>query len=223
MLIAAGEEDVRNIRGEYNLEDILKYYNCNVGKLSWKKFKRLLIIHFIGKTFVIKTHNRPTKTAEWLINQKIVKATYIYRDPRDVVLSALDHGKRIRGKGLNHTFASCSTIEGTIPKVTTWLDKNAMEWLRLTGVLLVKYEDLISDPVSQLTRLACFLELDETRIDFKRISTRYEGNNLDNNMKGHLHFNIGIPGRFRTVFNEEDLNICNQHFARYLEKMGYSL
>lgn len=223
LLIAAGKEDVRDIKEKFNLEDILKYHNCNVEKLTWRKFIKILPIHFKGKTFVIKTHDRPTKLIRFLMALKIIKVTYIYRDPRDVLLSALDHGKKIRNKGETHTFAYCSSIEITIPKVKSWLDKITMKWIRLKKVSLFKYEDLISNPISQLKRLADFLELDDKKIDFERILARYDRNNLDSTMKGHLHFNVGNAGRFKTALEEKDLNLCNQQFSRYLEKMGYDI
>lgn len=221
MLAAAGKDDIRKLREKFKLQDVLKHYNCSMDQLSWERIRKLLPLHARGKTFVVKTHNRPTKWVRSLMALKVVKTTFIYRDPRDVVLSALDHGERIRNEGEDHTFAVCSTIENTIPRVKAWLDTSAMEWIHLKGVLVFKYEDLIQDPVSQMKRVADFLKLDQTKIDFKQILARYDKDKLDSDMKDYLHYNIGSAGRFKIELNEADMNTCNREFSPYLEKMGY--
>lgn len=221
MLAAAGNADIRELRETYKLDDILKHYNCNIEELSWQRLRKLLPLHTRGKRFVVKTHNRPTKWVKSLKALKVVKATFIYRDPRDVVLSALDHGRRIREEGLDHTFAVCTTVKNTIPRVKAWLNNSAMEWIDLEGVLLFKYEDLVRDPVSQMKRVADFLKLDRGKIDFEGILARYDRDKLDSDMKDYLHYNIGSAGRFRTELSEEDLVTCTREFSPYLEKMGY--
>lgn len=221
LLIAAGKEDVRAIKERFKLENILQHYNCNISNLSENNLNYLLSIHETGKTFVVKTHMGPTKFLEILMKKGIVKASCIYRDPRDVVLSAMDHGEKIRKKGETHTFASCSSIEKTIKSVKTWLD-NIMRWFELDDVLLVKFENLIEKPIEQLERLAKFLEIDTTNIDLELIYSKYDIEKLDDFQKDYLHFNIGNTGRFRTIMEEKDLNMCNKHFFKYFEKMGYS-
>lgn len=221
LLITAGGQDVREIRTKYGLEKLLNYYNCNIGSLTKDNMEPLLPIHHSGHLFVVKTHNGPSKFVEMLMNHGIVKATHIYRDPRDIVLSAMDHGEKIRSEGLNHTFASCSTIENTILQVKTWLDNSTMEWKKLDNVLSLKYEDLIANPISELKRLAEFLDIKINNINLEAIYSRYDGKKLDDFQINYLHFNVGTAGRFRRVMKEEDLNLCNRHFSQYLEKMEY--
>ena len=151
-----------------------------------------------------------------------VKATFIYRDPRDVVLSAIDHGKKIKEEGLNHTFATCSTIESTIPQVELWL-RTTIPWMDLKGILLFKYEDLLSDPVLQLKRLSNFLRIDVDEQDIRNILDRYDYNKLENDAKDYLHFNVGRAGRFHGMMDKKDLDACNRVFSPYLERMGYDI
>ncbi len=222
LLIASGKEDIRKIRGKYNLHDILKYHNCNMEILSEENLKRLLSIHEAGYTFVVKTHRAPSKYALELIKRGIVKVTCIFRDPRDVTLSAIDHGEKIRNQGNNHTFASCISIENTIPQVKSWLDNGIMKWLELEDLLMVKYEDLVTNPTGELKRLAGFLGIEGDAIDFEAIYSRYRHAELDDFQRDYLHFNVGIPGRFRTVLKKKDLDLCSEGFSQYLEKMGYN-
>ena len=225
LLIAAGKEDVRDIKSKFNLEDILKYYNCNIVDLSDNNLNYLLSIHDTGNTFVVKTHNGPTKFLEMLMNKGIVKVTCIYRDPRDVVLSAMDHGRKIISKGETHTFASCSSIETTIPIVKSWLDNNIMKWIELdsSNLMIVKYEDLIAGPMDELKKLAGFLDIKLNNIDLETIYSRYASDQLDEFQKNYLHFHVGEAGRFRSALQGKDLKICNHHLSKYLEKMGYDV
>jgi hypothetical protein len=221
LLIAAGKEDIRKIRDKYNLHDILKYHNCNVGILSEDNIKHLLPVHEAGHTFVVKTHAGPSEFAKRLIEEGIIKVTCIFRDPRDVVLSAVDHGEKIRNQGQSHTFASCTSVENTIPLVESWLENSIMKWLELENVLLTKYENLVVKPVEELERLAAFLGIEAKGIDLEALYAGYRHKELDDFQKDYLHFNVGIPGRFRSVLEEKDLNRCTAEFSQYLEKMEY--
>jgi hypothetical protein len=222
LLVAAGKDDIREIRERFSLEEVLKYYNCNIGDLNWGKIKKIMPLYLRGKTFVIKTHNQPNKWVNSLMAMRVVKATFIYRDPRDVVLSAIDHGKKIKEEGLNHTFATCSTIESTIPQVELWL-RTTIPWMDLKGVLLLKYEDLLSDPVLQLKRLSNFLRIDVDEQDIRNILDKYDYNKLENDVKDYLHFNVGRAGRFHGMMDKKDLDACNRVFSPYLERMGYDI
>ena len=221
LLVAAGMRDVREIKEKHGLEDLLKHYNCNIGSLTENNLNPLLPIHESGNSFVIKTHSGPTAFLKKLVKKGIAVVTCIYRDPRDVVLSAMDHGKKIRNEGENHSFASCTTTADTVPQVKDWLDTGIMDWLKLKGALFVKYEDLIQNPVAELERLCEFLNIDCANIDLQSLYAKYSSGKLDDFRKNVLHFNVGKAGRFRTAMPVEDQALCNRHFSKYLKKLGY--
>ncbi len=221
ILQAAGEEDARQIRKQFGLEGLIEHYNCNVGELSWEKLKPLISLHFKGKNFVIKTHEPPTSISTWLARLNILRPTFIYRDPRDVVLSALNHGKKIIEKSESHTFAVCTSIEKTVPMVCSWVENSVIPWLRSSNVHTIKYENLMGDPALEMKRLANFLGIDLGDSALEKIFRKYEPGRLDNFQKDYLHFNEGIVGAFRQSMREEELEMCNRQFAPYLEIMGY--
>jgi len=221
LLIAAGKRDIHQIKSEYGLENVLNHYNCNIGNLKRDNFKRLLPIHQAGNSFAVKTHNGPTDFVKELMKRNLAMVTCIFRDPRDVVLSALDHGKIIRSEGENHTFASCTSIENTIPMVKSWLDNSIMKWLEMDNILIVKYENLIEKPVEELERLAKFLKIGLVNINLKTIYSKYNTRNLDDFQKDYLHFNKGIASRFRAVLSADELETCNRSLLNYLERLGY--
>jgi hypothetical protein len=221
LLIAAGMQDVREIKEKHGLEDLLKHYNCNISELVKNNLAPLLSIHESGNSFVVKTHNGPTKFLKKLIKKGVVKVTCIYRDPRDVTLSAMDHGKKIRDKGESHSFVHCTTTAETVPMVKSWLDTSIMEWLKLKDLLCVEYEDLIENPIEELEKLCKFLGIDYSHIDLQSLYAKYSRDNLDDSSKNFLHFNVGKTGRYLTAMSKEDLNLCNRHFSKYLKKLDY--
>jgi hypothetical protein len=222
MLQAAGKEDTRQIRNQFGLEKFIEHYNCNVGELAWEKLKPLVSLHFKGKCFAIKTHNPPTSISTWLTRLNILRPTFIYRDPRDVVLSALAHGKKIVAKGENHTFAVCTSFEKTIPMVRSWLDSTVLPWLQSKSVHAVKYENLIQEPLREMKRLAQFLDISIDDSKLADIYGKYDPRSLDDFQKDYLHFNKGKAGDFRNTMSPEELDMCNRQFGSHLEIMGYS-
>ena len=68
-----------------------------IEKVGFRKMLRLVFWNFRLGSFVFKTHCAADITLRVLIHLGLAKATYCFRDPRDVVLSALDHADRSRG------------------------------------------------------------------------------------------------------------------------------
>lgn len=213
LLVAAGYQDVRAIREKFRLHAILKDYNCNIGNPTPSKLARVAIPHFCRNTFVVKTHHGPTTSLLYLMSLGIVKTTYIYRDPRDVVVSGFEHGQRIRAKGENHTFAKWDSIETSILNVkrllATW-DK----WMQCSKSLITRYEDLWADPINELKRLRGFLSLDVSSEELHRIVPNYQTDQLDATATSYLHFNKAAIGRFREVMSQRQIDLCRVHFMR---------
>lgn len=220
LLVQAGHQDVRALRRSYGLESVLLEHNCRVNP-SLIHLTRLLPAHARGNTFVVKTHAGPTPSLRLLMAMGIAKATYIYRDPRDVVLSALDHGERVRKAGKPNVLAQLHSVEDAVRYVRPLLgDWEA--WTKTNHTLLMRYEDLARDTLGALNRLAEFLALDISKQDLQRVAARYEQENQDAVMRESLHFNKGIVGRFRSRMTPEDLDLCAKQFDPYLKRMGYA-
>ena len=225
LLVAAGHQDIRVVREKFRLHGILKYYNCNMQQPAFRKFARLLIPHILGNTFVVKTHGSPSsKALRYLMSVRVLKASYIYRDPRDVVISAFEHGEKIRASGQIFSFGKLDSVEASILRVRKLL-KIWDEWERcshmfVNNMLLVKYEDLVTNPLKELRRLADFLGIDVSPKILLEIEKRYIVDSARVDLKG-LHFNKGVTGRFRHLMNQKEQYLCREHFGSYLQKMGY--
>jgi hypothetical protein len=222
LLIRSGKMDARIVRDNYHA-DILKYYNCNLEQFTYSNIVKLFVTNCRVGSFAIKTHEPPIRHLKALAAAHIAKCTCIYRDPRDVVLSAIDHGEKVRKKGEAHPFTPCTTIEATIPFVKGWLDHSILKWLKVNGVLIVKYENLVLHPLSELKRLAAFLNVDIRDIDLAALYSQYDKNSLQQSNVDRLHFNQGVVNRFRSVLSKDELEMCNHHFRSYLQLLDYPL
>lgn len=212
LLSSAGHKDIRQLKEKHRLESLLKYYNCNIGEIEFVKFVPLLRLHLIGNSFVVKTHAPPTQFLKLLVWLNVVKVTYIYRDPRDALVSSVEARDKI--------FSQYRNVENSIPMVRNWL-KIWEEWIGFKKVLTVRYEDLVSNPFKELKNLVNHLCIDSKRFNLDKLISKYKKDNLLTHKLPGLHFNKGIAGRFREVMTKEEQELCNRYFGDYIEKMGY--
>ena len=99
LMATTGCADARDIREKYRLQKILTEVNCNIGVLSARRLGMVTVPALMGNTFVIKAHAGPSAWSRLLEGLGLLRVTYIYRDPRDAMLSAFDFGQRAMGKG----------------------------------------------------------------------------------------------------------------------------
>jgi Sulfotransferase domain len=185
---------------------------------------------------IIKTHQSPTYGTKYLLKKKYAKATFIYRDPRDVIVSALELGKKLREKGEAkrffaigpyQSFARFYTVDHAIRWVNWQLLPRWRKWTSNPNVLVTKYEDLVSNKVGELSRLATFLELDLNPEDLVTILQKYEPQELDHGKQAQWKpgrgplLNKGIMGRYMTWLTAEEQEKCNTHLEECLKEMGY--
>lgn len=225
LLVAAGYRNVRLVREKYHLQGILREFNCNVGQPTFFKLTQLLLPHLFGNAFAVKTHGSPSsKFLHYLMHFGILKATYIFRDPRDIAISAFEHGEKIRANHQMHTFGILDSIEASIlfvkSRLKIWGQWEECRQAYSNHMLFVKYEDLVADPLKESRRLVDFLEIDVSSKILLEIEKRYAIDSSGRDLKG-LHFNKGVAGRFRRVMNQKELDLCLEHFGGYLQRMGY--
>lgn len=221
MLAAAGFQDSRVIRDRFGLQDVMEFYNCNVGELTDAVLVKLTAPPLDSTTFAAKTHSGPPRGLVTMIERREVKATYIYRDPRDVVLSLLDHGRKAREQEEDHVFGRIHTCEDAVEWIEHRLFPVWEEWHALEEVLKVRYEDLCADTLGEMRRLARFLdvELDEGLLG--EIAGRYDPSNHRRFGTRGLHFNIGRSFRYVEDMEKSCLDLCRRRFESYLLRMDY--
>ena len=218
LLKTAGWTEARDIRLKYHLQDILTEVNCNIGVLSARRLALVSVPALLGRSFVIKAHSGPTRASHLLQRLGLLRITYIYRDPRDAMLSAFDFGQRALAKGHPNAFSHLTDFEKTLAFVSDYV-RIWEKWMHQPGVLVTRYEDLLSDYDTQAARLIQFLKLDGDNAQVAQVVEQYRPA-ASEGQQG-LHFYKGLIGRFRQSYSSEQQAVLMDRFGPALARMGY--
>lgn len=221
LVVASGGQEAHSIRKKYHLQRFLTEVNCNLSTLKPQRFIPVLIPAILGNQYAIKTHAGPTSIARTLISQGLIRATYIFRDPRAAMLSAYEYGQRHKVKGRRSAFSHLSTLDSAAEFMRVYI-QIWEKWSALEGVLVVKYENLIKNYDFEIGRLLEFLSLDCTQDSYQPILVQYRPEMGDSKQKG-THFSKGQIDRFRREFTPLQLEKYSTMFESKLESMGYPI
>jgi len=226
LTVANGGVDGRDIRTKYKLEKYLTPGNTVI-KLLLPDLLILLYPWLRGESFAVKTHDGPkTYTyrifSRWLLKlliaAKVILPIYIYRDPRDAVLSAYEFGQRKpETRGGAYFAKHVPTIEAGITWMKNYLANNWDAWSVYRDILVIRYEDMIKDHEPHVHRMIQYLGLDLSAEAAAGIVEKFR---RGDNLRG-THFYKGIAGRFQEGFSPAQLELANQAFGDHLKKMGY--
>jgi hypothetical protein len=221
LMLANGAQNARQIRQKYHLQSILTEVNCNIGALTSRRLLPVMVPSMFGNTFVIKAHAGPTPLALQFIQRGWVQPTYIYRDPRDALLSAIENGKRAREAGRVNAFSQLVDFDTALNFMLDYL--HIWEaWMQCQQALHVRYEDMLTSYDDEAERLLNFLGLDKENTKIQTVISKYRPENAQSDQKG-IHFSQGKIGRFRKKMTVEQQDAMNAAFESYLTKMEYEI
>lgn len=221
MVVAAGGQDARVIRRRFLLAPILTEVNCNIRALSTKRLLPVLVPSRLGNTFAIKTHSGPTPLALQLVASGQMRVTYIYRDPRAALLSALEYGQRARAADRENAFSHLETFDQALAFMLDYL-RIGKQWMAVEGVHTLRYEDLLTNYIAEAERLARFLGVDPAAPAVKDAIEFYRSEKGEPGAKGQ-HFEHGVAERFREALTPEEFAAATRAFEPYLKELQYPL
>lgn len=222
LMETTGCDDAREIRTKFGLQNVLTEVNCNIGVLSLRRLAMVTRPALLGHTFVIKAHAGPTLAARALIQSGLLRAAYIYRDPRDAMLSAHDYGRRVLEKqGRPNAFSHLTDFQKTLGFFTEYV-QDWQQWIKIPGVLTTRYEDLLQSYNAEALRLTQFLGVNPTNEAVKAVIEKYRPDGDAQGQQG-THYFKGQIGRFRERYTDEEQKILVTKFGDTLKKMGYDL
>jgi hypothetical protein len=220
LMKTTGCADARDIRERYRLQKILTEVNCNIGVLSARRLAMVAVPALLGNTFVIKAHSGPTSASRLLARLGLLRVTYIYRDPRDAMLSAYDYGKRAlegdRPNAFSHLTDLQKSLDFIMDYVTIW-----KKWANEKNVLISRYEDLLMDYDNEVRRLIRFLPLNGSKPEVQKVLDGYHPAAAEG--QHGVHFYKGKIGRFRDSYSMEEQMILKEKIGVYLPQMGYEI
>ncbi len=220
LMATTGCAEAREIREKYHLQGILTEVNCNIGVLSARRLAMVTVPALMGNTFVIKAHSAPTAGSRLLQRLGLLRITYIYRDPRDAMLSAYDYGQRALQKGHPNAFSHLTDFQKSLDFILEYVHIWE-KWMKEKDVLIARYEDLLTNYDSEVARLVPFLKLDPGNPKVQKVVASYRPGAAEGQQG--LHFYKGKIGRFREAYSPEEQAIMNEKLRPYLERMGYPI
>jgi hypothetical protein len=220
LMKTTGCADARDIRERYRLQSILTEVNCNIGVLSARRLALVTLPALLGNTFVIKAHAGPTSSSRFLRRLGLLRIAYIYRDPRDAMLSAYDYGQRALKKGRPNAFSHLTDFQKSIDFILDYI-RIWEKWIQEKNVLMARYEDLLTDYDHEVARLVEFLKLEGSSPQVQKVTDHYRPGAAEGQQG--LHFYKGRIGRFRESYNIEEQDILRKRLGVYLERMGYEV
>lgn len=218
LMKTTGCADARDIREKYGLQNILTEVNCNIGVLSVRRLGMVAIPALMGNTFVIKAHAGPTSASRLLSTLGLLRITYIYRDPRDAMLSAYDFGQRALTKGRPNAFSHLSDFEKSLDFIMDYV-RIWEKWMNEKNVLVARYEDLLTNYDAESAKLVDYLKLDGNKPEVQSVIAQYRPGANDGQQG--LHFYKGKIGRFRESYTEAQQKVLNDRLGAWLAQMGY--
>jgi hypothetical protein len=220
LMKTTGCADARDIREKYGLQKVLTEVNCNIGVLSARRLGRVMLPALMGNTFVIKAHAGPTSTSRLLSALGLLRITYIYRDPRDAMLSAFDYGQRALAKGRPNAFSHLSDFDKSMDFMMDYV-RIWEKWMGERNVLVARYEDLVVNYDQESSKLLKYLNLDGSTPEVSAVIERYRPGVTEG--QPGLHFYKGRIGRFRETYNQTEQLALKDKLAPFLSQMGYEV
>lgn len=219
LMATTGCADARDIRARFHLEKVLTEVNCNIGVLSPRRLAMVSLPALLGNTFVIKAHSGPTAASRLLAGLGLLRITYIYRDPRDAMLSAFNYGQRALDKGRPNAFSHLTDFDRTLDFITEYV--HIWEaWMRQKNVLISRYEDLLTNYEVESARVVKYLGLDANRPEVGKVIESYRPGHAEGQQG--THFFKGQIGRFRKSYSPEQQQVMVNRLGAYLSRMGYA-
>ena len=221
-----------------------KYDNFNFNNVAsnWNEFQKILIKKNVK---IVKTHNALINFNGYdFTNLKNTKGViYIIRDPRDILISYSNHQNLsykdvfFKMKNMDHFEKTNDYKDRTL--LTSW-GNHYSSWKSFPkNNLLIRYEDLSSDPLRYFTKIIKHLnqiydfEFDKKKIEksidqvkfenLKKIEERdtfYE-NPKENIDKGKKFFRKGKVGQWKSLLENELIKDIEKEFFKEMKENKY--
>lgn len=179
----------------------------------------LLHIKINNGPFLVKSHTEATFEIINLIRKGFIISTFTHRDPRDIILSAIDHGKRdIANRKEDSYFKRFSDIETSIPLVKESCHI-ALNWLESGLIAPFSYSDIVTDPKKEIMKFCRLIKYTPDESTINNLVYKY----FKNPVKGLRQFNKGKATRYIEEMSEREIGLCNDLLKEEITLLGYTI
>lgn len=225
--VLRGGTDYNEIRTQYHLEKYLTPGSALI-ELSLPRLIPVLRPLNDDQSFAVKTHACPRAYRMGSISNLVIKdldrrgqivPIFLYRDPRDAVLSGYEFGQRGLSKGRPNRFTKMfSSIDTGIEWMGNYLNHCWDYWINFPKILTVRYEDFLGNYEEECLRIISLLGLESTDQSVSETILKYKPNEAP---QIGTHFFKGQVGRFRDAFTDQQKSVSKNLFGDYLKRMHY--
>ena len=208
-------------------------------------------INLDNKIKIFKTHNAFWKTGNYAFTnlENTVGCIYIVRDPRNIVTSIKNHyNLENYDKSSEFIFDEKKVLgihdragqENDIPTVISSWQNHYNSWKKLgTNYLLIKYEELLINPINEFSKILNFIEkfsdinFDKTALDnaikacsFEKLKEQEELNGFveaPKNINGQKikFFNLGKNNKWEILLDKNTIKNIEKKFKIEMEELDY--
>lgn len=169
---------------------------------------------------VIKTHSGPGFFVRVLISLGLAKAYYSVRDPRDAMLSAMDHGEKARSKTIKTdsdvAFEPFKEWKDALPAFRMHHSRYEA-WKKYGKVIFPRYELLVTQPKLELENVVKHIG--------RKSLQNFIGetvSDLENKKSSTKNFNKGDVFRYKNELNAKQISELENLLGSCIESMGYT-
>lgn len=159
-----------------------------------------------GGSIVLKTHAAPTPEVAERIADGEILASATLRDPREIALSMVDHGRRAR-RWRNASFAEIATPLDAFASLDNQVE-SCRRWAEIPGVALFLYNELCFETVESLDRLHRQIGLS---IDAEQVMRPFRSR------FGIGQFSKGVALRYREMPEQQQQLFLERYAAFYAD------
>ncbi len=154
---------------------------------------------------VLKTHQGLHPEVAQRISEGSLLASVSIRDPREIALAMVDHGRRSRILRRQAEFTECRTVLDALPSLDNQI-ANLSEWSTLQGVEIFRYNEICFDTAAVVARVAAQIGVAVNPIP---VLTRYR------NQARIGQFSKGAALRYREMPPEEQAVFLGRYTKLY--------
>lgn len=188
-----------------------------------------------------KTHINPNENNISIIDNNINKIILAIRDPRDAAVSryfrALTVPKKKWEINSEVDYNDISKEDGIMHSLHV-IKKDYMPWIsgwlkyynedKKSKYMMMKYEDVLENPVDKFKELSDFLEFDLAKNDIKiyldDIQSKIKNGYALKGARGNVStFRKGIAGDWKNHFTEKHIEFVNKELKEDLISFGYKV
>jgi glycosyltransferase involved in cell wall biosynthesis len=181
---------------------------------------------------VVKTHLQPRDIEP--ADSKI-PAVYLVRDGRDSIVSISHHRKDIVAPGSDYRQNMIDAILALEGSFFGGWSTNAQEWIERADII-IRYEDLVEDPIGQVERLRAIMDLPKPNVDklptFQKLKSgeaqygsksRQNVNDEERQQFAKKFFRRGKSGAWMDEMPADMHRLFWEHHGEMMNRLGYTL